>query len=183
MRRFAAVFFLSLTLVSAEEHAEDPMTGWKWLNFAILAGLLGYLAVKVGGPALRDRAADIQKDLAESKRIGAEAEARATAIEKRIAGLGAEINALRAEAKLEMESEAARIEEETKRAAARMEQHAGQEIESLVKHAENELRDYTAQLSLKLATDKIRAQMNAETQNALVSRFVTDLGKSGGSNN
>jgi F-type H+-transporting ATPase subunit b len=187
LKRLAAALFLCLTLAWSQEHAaeqhEDPLYVWKWVNFAILAGLLGFLAVKAGGPALRDRAAGISKDLEESRRIRAEAEARAVAIEKRISNLGDEINAFRADAKKEMESEAARIEDETKRTIAKMQGHARQEIESLAKHAENQLRDYAAQLSLKLAEDRVRSRMNPETQTALVNRFVADLGSAQGRSN
>ena len=56
---------------------------WKWANFAVLAAGLGYLVAKNAGPFFRSRSEEIQKGIKDAAQVRAEAEARASAIEKR----------------------------------------------------------------------------------------------------
>ena len=105
-----------------------------------------------------------------------EAEARAAAIEKRLANLETELASLRADAKREMESEGARIQEETKRLVAKAGEQAEQEIAAMSKAAENELRRHASLLALELAEKKLKARMSPETDASLVERFVAGLG-------
>ena len=67
-----------------EAHAEGeaPMPNeiwWKWANFALLAGGLGYLISKHAGPFFRSRTEEIQKGIQDAAKVRAEAEARAAA--------------------------------------------------------------------------------------------------------
>src|SRR5438128_2694929 len=71
---------------------------WAWANFVILAGALGYLVAKKGGPFFAARSQSIRKGIAEAEQIRASAEASAAEVERRLAGLQAEIEGLRAHA-------------------------------------------------------------------------------------
>ena len=71
---------------------------WKWATFAILAGALGWLIVKYGGPFYRSRASSIREGIEEAHKVKVEAEAKAAEIESRIADLSSAVEKLRQEA-------------------------------------------------------------------------------------
>ncbi len=161
----------------AEHHDGDPYLFWKIVNFAILAGILGFIAVKVGGPAFRERGEEIRRSIDDARVIREEAEARAAAIESRIAGLSTDLDQLRETSRSEMASEELRIQEETARQAAKLEENAAQEIQQATKRAEQELRNHAAKLAVQLAEDRVKSRLTPNTQASLVRRFVDDLGK------
>jgi F-type H+-transporting ATPase subunit b len=180
---------LTLGTLGAQEHAA-PASGaeghgesgghsnvamWKWANFAILAGLLGWAVAKNAPPFFQARIAEIQKEINEAKQVRADAEARAAAIEARLANLDSELATLRSEAKHEMESESTRIKEETARAIARSGEQTAQEITTMFKAAENDLRREASRLALELAEKKLKSRMTPEADGALVARFVAGV--------
>lgn len=165
---------------AAEGHGEsaghgDPLAKWKWINFGILAALIGYALAKNAGPFFAGRIAEIQKEITEARAIKAEADARAGAIEKRLANLETELAMLRSDAKREMDAEGVRIQEETRKAAAKAEEQIQQEIASASKAAENSLRAETSRLALELAEKKLKARMSPEAEGSLVGRFIAGL--------
>jgi F-type H+-transporting ATPase subunit b len=176
----AALFLLSTAFAcAAEEHgaaAHDAGNElmWKWFNFAILAGGLGYLFVKSGLPFFRDRAAGIVKDIADATQTKQSAEARAADLEKKIANLSGEIDQMKAQTKAEMEAEAKRIQDETKTTLAKIAAQADAEISSATKAAKQELSQHAAALAVDLAAGKLRT---GSPQAGLVDSFVRDLEK------
>ncbi len=157
------------------EGEEGGLQGWKWLNFAILAGGLGYLAVKMGGPFFATRSAQIRKDLVEAGALHKQAEARAAEVDRRLVNLETEVTSLREEATRESHAERARIAAQTAAELAKIKEQAEQEIAAAGKAARNDLRRYSAQLAVQLAEKQIRDQMTPEAQNGLVEDFVRDL--------
>ena len=160
---------------------EEPSLIWAWLNFAILAGALGYIGVKKGGPYFASRTLSIRKGIAEADQIRANAEARAADVDRRLAGLQTEIESLRSSARAEQAAEADRIRQQTAADLARIKEHAGREIEAAGKAARMDLKRYAAQLAVDLAEQKIRRQMTPEVQTALVENFSRDLERPDGS--
>lgn len=183
------LFCLALTAlpILAQEgggEGEKPdMMIWKWLNFAILAGLIGFFAVKVGGPAFAKNARDIQEGLAAGERAKAEADARAREVEAKIATLGTEVASLRAAALAERDREASRIYQEFEREIDRIRYQADMEIEASGKTAKLELQSHAAKLAVELAEKKIRARMTPELQTSLIQGFVADFHKSAAAEN
>lgn len=160
---------------SHEAASEEPSPIWAWANFAILAGGLGYLIVKKGGPWFQSRSLAIRKGIAEAEDIRRGAEASAAEVDRRLAGLQTEIEKLRADAQREQSAEAERIRQQSAADLARIQGHAAREIESAGKTARLELKRYAAQLAVDLAEQKIRRQMTPEVQAALIERFGQDL--------
>ncbi len=169
-------------LASAEHEAAgghaDNTIYWKWANFAILAGLLGYAIARSGPAFFRSRTEEIHKDLKEAAVRKAAAESRAEEIDRRIAALGGEVERIRAGARQEMTAEAERAREETARLVTRIHAGAEQEIGSLIKHAGRELRAHSANLAVGLAEQKVRARLGPAEDAALVSAFAAELGRS-----
>jgi F0F1-type ATP synthase membrane subunit b/b' len=69
MKRFATLA-LVVCFTAAPIFAEDQEGGglqiWKWANFLVLAGGIGYLIGKKGGPFFAARSVKIRKDIVEA---------------------------------------------------------------------------------------------------------------------
>jgi F-type H+-transporting ATPase subunit b len=157
------------------EHSGDPNIWWKWANFAILAGALGYMIGKRAGPFFTERSASIQKDIREATRLREEAEARAAEMERRASNLEVEIAELRALARQEMAAESDRLRQQTEQQMAKREAGVKQEIASAEKAARQQLRAYSAELAVELAEHKIRARITPQADDVLVRSFVAGL--------
>jgi F-type H+-transporting ATPase subunit b len=176
---------LSASLALAEESkaaAEPEMTGWKWANFAILIGGIGYLLVKQVGPFFAARSTEIRKGIEEAQKLRAEAESRAAAMEVKLASLSADVENMRKAFRDEAADEGGRIRAETERELARIRTNTDLEIASALKAAQNELKRYSAQIALDLAKQKVRARMTPVVEDELVRNFVTELGRQGQGN-
>jgi F0F1-type ATP synthase membrane subunit b/b' len=158
-----------------ENKEEGNLEIWKWVNFLILVGGLGYLIGKNAGPFFSNRSASIRKDLEESLRQSKDAEARAAEVDRRLATLETQIAALRGESEQELKAGAERISRQTGDDLAKIQAHAVQEMASAGKQARSELKRYSAELAMGLAEQKVRARMTPGTQDALVDGFVRDL--------
>jgi len=155
--------------------ASEPSMGLRWANFLLLAAGLGYLIGKSVPALYRKRTSEIQKDIAEAQGIKRDAEARAAAVDARVKALGADMEKLRTESKLEMQQEGERIRQETARQIARLEAQAAQEIEAAGKVARRELKDYAAKLAVELAEQRVRTGATATVESGLVDTFLADL--------
>jgi F-type H+-transporting ATPase subunit b len=156
---------------------EKPgMELWKWANFAILAGILGWLISKNMGPMLVARTKQIQEGLAAGERAKADADARAAAVSAKLSGLGQAVAVMQADAKADREREGARIQRETAAELTRIQQNAAFEVESASKLARIAVQRQAAKLAIELAEQKVRARMTPDVQAALLQNFVGDLG-------
>jgi F-type H+-transporting ATPase subunit b len=187
--RAAASLLMSAVLAFASEaggahgaDAGDPYIWWKWANFAILAGALGYLLGKVLPAFFKSRTEEIQKDIRESARMKEEAMARAAEVEKKMAALASEVEKLKQTARAEMAVEGERIKKDTAAQIARMQAQSEVEIDSASKIARQELKQYAASLAVDLAEQRIRGGMSHEVQDSLVDQVVADLSRKGANN-
>jgi F-type H+-transporting ATPase subunit b len=153
----------------------DPWLGWKWANFLILAAGLGYLISKHAPPFFMQRSREIEESLLDAAKAKQDAEARAASIEKRLAGLGREIESLRQSAHTETAAEGERLRQQTEHHLERIRQQAGQEMELMISAARADLRKYTALLALELAEQRIHSRMTKDVQEELVDGFLQDL--------
>ncbi len=180
MRRaghFALLFCMAAGSVFAEgkESGDSAQQLWKWANFLLLAGGLGYLMAKMLPPLFVSRSQAIAKDLVDSQKIRQESDARAADVERRLAAIETEIAALRAESKAETAAEAERLAKHTAAEIARIQAQAEREIGDAGKDAQFELKRYAAGLAIDLAAQKISARMTPATEDRLVRGFVRDL--------
>jgi F-type H+-transporting ATPase subunit b len=180
MRRaaqLALLISLAVWPIFAEgtEGGAGSLQMWKWANFLVLAGGLGYLIGKMVPPLYAARSQAILKDMSESEKIRRDAEARAAEVDRRLAGLEAEIAALRAESKKESQEETQRLASRTAAEIAKIQAHSEQEIAAAGKAARTDLKRYAAELAIDLAEQKIRGRMTPATEDGLVRGFVRDL--------
>jgi F0F1-type ATP synthase membrane subunit b/b' len=164
---------------SPEKEAQDnPETGlgqdllFKWLNFGIFAGGLGYLVIKKGPAFFSARTADIQKALKDATGLKMEADFRSSEIDRKMATLGAEVQKFRDESKREMEREHERIVRETEAGVQRLQQHFRLEVASLQQNARTELRRHTAELAVSMAASRLRDQLTGDDQGRLIGLFA-----------
>lgn len=166
----------------AEQAAKHParsegeeMTAWKWANFLVLAGVLGWLVKKNAGPYYAARSLQIKKDMIEAADFRQQAEARAAEVQRRLDGLEAEIAALRSESAQEAQAESERLSRETAVEIIKIEKHAEEQIASAGRAARMQLKRYSVELAIALARQKIQERITPETQDALVRGFVRHL--------
>ena len=158
-----------------EAESGDPMLGWKWANFAILAVGLGYLISKNAPAYFAQRSTEIRQGIAEATQTKQDAEARAAAIDRRLAGLESEIAKLRSEAHEEISAEGGRISRETVQRLQKIQAQGEQEITMMSRAGRDELKKYAAELALNLAQQRIRSRMTKDAEDGLVDAFVQDL--------
>ena len=82
----------------------DPQLVYKWVNFAILAGGLGFLVIKVGMPALKAQQKSILESLNQAAGRAEAAQQKAAEVEKQLAGLETAVAAIRAKAEAELKA-------------------------------------------------------------------------------
>lgn len=153
----------------------EPASGWDWANFILLVVVLGYIIRKTVPPLFRKQTDELQGALAEAAKLKKDAAAFAASVEQRLANLEQEIGDLRRSAHEEMKAESDRVRRETERHLQRIREQATQEVELMTRGAKDALRKYAAELSIHVAEERIRARMNPEQQESLVSAFLHDL--------
>ena len=155
--------------------------GWvfRWLNFAIVFGGLGYLLAKKGRAFFRGRAGAITAAIQEAAAAREQAEQRRRAAEEKIARLDQEAAALRAQARRDAAAEAERIRALAGEEAQKVERAGQLEIEAAERAARMELKAMAARLAVERAEAMIRKRMTPETQAAIFRSFVESLGPFG----
>ncbi|MFB3827131.1 MAG: hypothetical protein ACE15B_10195 [Bryobacteraceae bacterium] len=162
---------------AAQSHGggHGSLDAWKWANFALLAGALGWLIKKNAGPWFSARSREIRKQMVEAEELQAQAERKTRDIEARLANVQAEIETMRSEAHAEAVAEAERVRQATGAELKKIQQTARQEIDAAGKQARLELKRYAADIALALAETRVRAGMTPAAQDALVRSFVQNL--------
>lgn len=163
----------------ANQSLADSPTGtiFRWTNFVIVAGVLGYFVRRGILPALYRRTEEIRRAIAAGGEAKAEAEGQLRSIEAKQGRLDEEVTAMRAAARRESEAEATRIRSLARKEAAKIEQASRAEIEAAERAARIELRRIAAQAIVSRAESLICEQINATTRAALFHSFLSDLGR------
>ncbi len=159
-----------------EGHAESPLAAvWKWGNFLILFGGLGWYLRQPLREFLETRARSIEDGLASGRIARESALNQLSEIESRLARLDEEIRSLKAQATKEAEEERTRIVESAKAEAQKILEMAHREIEGLKKSARLELKAHVAELAVKLAEERLQKSVGAEENKRLVLQFLDSL--------
>lgn len=146
-------------------------------NFGILAGTLVYFLRSPLAGYLSSRATGIRSGLANAAQVRRAAEADLVSIEARMAGLPAELEAIRKAGAVEVEAEEARVREAAARERVRLLDQARREIDWQLKIAQRELTAHTADLAVTIAARRLTATITAEDQARLFDRYLGQLGR------
>ncbi len=172
------LFCISAGLTFAAEGGEGGESSveiWKWANFVLLALGLGYLIAKMLPSVFAERSQAIRQDIAESEKIRQDAEKRAAEVDRRLAGMEAEIAQLRIDSQKEAKAETERLAAKTAAEIAKIQAQSERDIADAVKAARADLKRHAAHLAVQLAEQKIRGRMTPATEDGLVLSFVRDL--------
>lgn len=160
---------------AAEEHESPWAVVFRWANFAILFGGLGYLLKKPAQEFFETRRNEITTGLERARQAQESAHTRMSDIEQQLSRLSSEIMALRAEADRESVVERDKIVAEAKREVDRVVEQSRQEIERMSRSAQREIKETVADLVIERAGKTLRAEMTQDDQKRVVVRFIKNL--------
>ena len=149
--------------------------GWPIANFIIFVGVIYYFG---NGPLkeyLATRGATIRKDLVEAAALKASATAQLAAIEQKLRALPGELSALRTRGADEIVSEEKRIAAAADADRERLLEQTRREIDLQVRLARKEILEHAADLSVQLATERIKKETTPADQDRLVDNYLRQV--------
>jgi F0F1-type ATP synthase membrane subunit b/b' len=184
LARFALFFFFVSAPVFAEEGqpslADAPVGQvFRWINFAIVLGLLMYGFSKAI-PYFRAHAAEISQKIAEGARAREAAEKRRAEAQAKLANIGTDVAELRLEAKRAAAQEAERVRASARAEADMIERAAHAEIAATERAARLELKMLAADMAVERAEALLRQELTPKVDAARFGKFVAEL--AGGAN-
>jgi len=143
------------------------------INFAIIFFAIVIPLSKMMPKVIRKRSQTVRHDLDEARAATAGAQARLSAVEAKLAGLGQEIENFRAQSEADSVEDEKRIRASMEEESARIVAAAEQEIASAAAQGRRSLRNFAAELAVEQATQKM--QLTPETDRALIAEFVAGV--------
>jgi F-type H+-transporting ATPase subunit b len=159
---------------AGEEHGGHTAV-FKWINFAILAGGLGFVLRKPLAQFFTQRTGSIQKSLDEGRKALEMAEAQLKTVEEKLKHFEEEMAAFRAAALKDMDEEHARLRQTAAQEAGKIMESVRVQMDVASKQARLELRLYAAEQSVNLAEKMIVGRIDDSHQKLLASQFVARL--------
>jgi len=184
---FTASSVLLSAVVFAQEHAAEGgeheqslsqmLRGMLWplANFAIFIGVLYYFLNKPLREYLAGRSTTIRKDLVEAAQLRSTATAQLSQIEQKLQALPGEISALRSRGAEEIKAEEQRIAAAAAADRERLLEQTRREIDLQVRLAKKEILEHAADLSVQLATDRIKKEVTPSDQDRVVDRYLSQV--------
>ena len=148
---------------------------FKWINFAIVAGLIVWVFGKKLPPAFRKKAEAISSAITNATNAKAAADAQLRDAETSLANLQKEVAELRAFAVRESAAEVERLRAATESDAQKIAAAAKAEIEAAERATRLELKALAANLAVDGAETLLAKQLNPKAQESLISDFVRSL--------
>jgi F-type H+-transporting ATPase subunit b len=181
---FAAGFLLVLLFAAVSVHAAEESSNaalerateiFKWINFAIVAGVIVWVFSKKLPPVFRKKAEAISSAIAIATNAKAAADAQLREAETRLANLQKEVAELRAFAERESAAEVERLRAATQSDAQKIAAAAKAEIEAAERAARLELKALAANLAVDGAETLLAKQLTPKAQESLINDFVKSL--------
>ncbi len=151
---------------------------FEFINFAVIALAVGIPLFRILPKAMRKRTAKLNFDIEMAQAQTADANARLTAVEKKLAGLDDEIAKIRKQVEEEIKHDEARAKAAIEEESARIVQAAEQEIAQAGAQAQRGLKQFAAHLAIDRAMSTLT--LSAETDRALIAEFAGDLAELSG---
>jgi F-type H+-transporting ATPase subunit b len=172
---------LVLASGGGEPHADSGVVLkdfiWRCVNFAVLAGLIGYFVSKPIRNGLQNRRAEIEKNLADAVAARDAAEAKAREYQEKLAKAAAEIDTIYAAIRREGELERDRILASARDMAVKIEFEADAKAASAVARARLELRAEAARLAVELAEELLAKNVTVADQQRLIDEYMQKVGE------
>jgi F-type H+-transporting ATPase subunit b len=155
--------------------SESATEIFKWINFAIVAGVIAWVFGKLLPPVFRKKAEAISSAINTAANAKAAADAQLREAETRLANLQKEVVQLRVLAEKEAAAEVARLRAATQSDAQKIAAAAKAEIEAAERAARLELKALAANLAVDGAETLLAKQLTLKAQESLISHFVKSL--------
>lgn len=174
------------------EHAHWPPAGLNWtdlhdadrppflamlVNFAILAGAYYSLGKKPIAEALKNRRAEVAKEIEEAERMKREAEARAEQYQAKLSHLEEELVTARAALVEAGKGEKERIVREAEEKAARLQKETEFLVEQEVRQMQQDLWREAVERATAAAEDLLRKRVTAADQERLAEEYLSEMSK------
>lgn len=175
------IIWLSSPALAAAVAEEDAhAAGWSTLlwpvaNFLILCGTLYYFLNEPLASYLSDRRSAIRKDLVEAAELKASAMAQLATIDQKLKALPGELDALQKRGAEETGAEEQRISSAAYAERDRLLEQARREIELQTRLAKREILEHAAELSVRLATERLKQEVTPADQARLVDRYLEQV--------
>lgn len=150
---------------------------YRCLNFAILAGLLGFFLAKPVRQGLAGRREGIEKALQDAAQVKADAEARFAEYDVKLSRAAAEIEEIRNAIRKEGEVERERILANAREMAEKIKTEAERAADNEVSRARSELRREAARLAITLAEEMLNKNFTNEDHERMVSEYLQKVGE------
>jgi F-type H+-transporting ATPase subunit b len=175
-----AVLLFAVVSAHAAEEGGNATTEraneiFKWINFAIVAGLIAWVFLKLTPPFFRKNAETISSAITKATAAKAEAERQLREAEEKLARLQQEVTQLRATAQREAAAESERLRAITQSDVQKVGLAAKAEIEAAERAARLELKVIAANLAVDGAESLLAKQLTPQAQESLLSSFVKSL--------
>ena len=158
---------------SSAEHSSEMI--FRWIHFAILAGLLYWVFGKLLPPMFRRNADNISSAITKATAAKVEAERRLQEAVAKIGNLEREIAEFRVQAQRDAAAEVERRRAATVLDVEKIRAAAKAEIEAAERAARVELKELAAKLAVDSAESLVAKQMTPAVQEAMISSFVQSL--------
>ncbi len=169
----------SVSLQAAEEGGSAATQRateiFKWINFAIVVGVIVWVFGKLLPPVFRKRAETVISAITNATSAKAAAEAQLRDAETRLANLQKEVAELRALAERESAGEVERLRAATQSDIQKIATAAKTESEAAERAARLELKALAANLAVDGAESLLVKQLTPKAQESLISNFVKSL--------
>jgi F-type H+-transporting ATPase subunit b len=177
------LFFTALPVLAAEGAEPDPAestTGliFRWLNFLIVFGGIGYLIARHGGAFFRGNAKEIAASIVEAAAVKAEADRELREVDTKIARLDQDVAEMRGEARRNWAAESERLRASGLAEIEKINVAARGELAASERAAQQQVREIAASMAVERAAAVVSARMNAETRARMFQAFLSELGRS-----
>ena len=149
---------------------------WKFVNLAIFIALMIYVAKKPLSAAFKGKREQIRAELIKAEAEKQAALAKLTTAEGKLAQLETEKEEILKNAKDEAAFEKKRLADQTKADIARLSAQSDSELSRLSKQSHAALKRFSAQESVRLAEEKLRAQIDGTVDARLVKASISEIG-------
>jgi F-type H+-transporting ATPase subunit b len=160
---------------SGHAAAERATEIFKWINFAIVAGLIVWVFGKKLPPVFGKKAEAISSAIMTATSAKAAADTQLREAETRLANIQKEIAELRAFAERESAAEVQRLRAATESDTQKIAAAAKAEIEAAERAARLELKALAANLAVDGAETLLARQLTPKAQESLISSFLKSL--------
>lgn len=158
-------------------HIEITARTFEWVNTIIILLAIVLPIARILPKVFRKREQKLRHSLETARKTTAEANARLSAVEARLARLDDEIGKIRAQVEEESKQDEARIKASIEEESARIVASAEQEISAAAAHAQRGLKAFAADLAIEQAAKQLI--LTPETDRELIGEFIASASSDG----